>query len=187
MLSTRSPSSARSGVLTSDSTRIHGLVSLADVATGRVRVEPDADPGATLRTLERRIERNDRWRLPLVDPRRRARVSRRARPAAVRAAGVPPRARREPLARRLVGRRPRRRGRDRAAARASPARRCSPPICSRSGSTRVGRPVAVRPVAGGALLRRLEPARDVPARPGARRRRSRRAGASGSPSRRSRS
>jgi hypothetical protein len=53
------------GVLTSDSTRIRGLVSLADVATGRVRWEADAHPAATLRTLERRIERNDRIRLPL--------------------------------------------------------------------------------------------------------------------------
>lgn len=53
------------GVLTSDSTRIRGLVSLADVATGRVRWEPDDNPAATLETLDRRIDRNDRIRLPL--------------------------------------------------------------------------------------------------------------------------
>lgn len=53
------------GVLTSSSTRIRGLVSLADVATGRVRWEPADDPVGTLRALDRRIERNDRIRLPL--------------------------------------------------------------------------------------------------------------------------
>lgn len=52
------------GLLTSDSTRIDGLVSLADVANGRLRwVEAD-DPVATLDRLEARIERNDRIRLP---------------------------------------------------------------------------------------------------------------------------
>lgn len=54
------------GLLTSDSTRIDGLVTPADVATGRLRVVPDDDPAEALRTLERRIERNDRWRLPLT-------------------------------------------------------------------------------------------------------------------------
>jgi mono/diheme cytochrome c family protein len=54
------------GVLTSDSTRIDGLVSLADVATGRLEVVAVADPVATLERLERRIERNDRIRLPLT-------------------------------------------------------------------------------------------------------------------------
>jgi mono/diheme cytochrome c family protein len=54
------------GVLTSDSTRIEGLVSLADVAHGRLRVAAVADPVATLDRLERRIERNDRIRLPLT-------------------------------------------------------------------------------------------------------------------------
>jgi mono/diheme cytochrome c family protein len=53
------------GVLTSDSTRIHGLVSIADVARGRLRWEPDDDPVATLAELERRIDWNDSWRLPL--------------------------------------------------------------------------------------------------------------------------
>ena len=54
------------GLLTSDSTRIDGLVTAEDVAAGRLRVVPDADPAAALRTLDRRIERNDRWHLPLT-------------------------------------------------------------------------------------------------------------------------
>jgi mono/diheme cytochrome c family protein len=54
------------GLLTSDSTRIDGLVSVTDVATGRVRVVPHDDPAAALETLEERIERNSRWRLPLT-------------------------------------------------------------------------------------------------------------------------
>jgi mono/diheme cytochrome c family protein len=54
------------GVITSDSTRIRGLVSIADVARERLRWEPDDDPAATLRTLERRIDRNDRIRTPLT-------------------------------------------------------------------------------------------------------------------------
>ena len=54
------------GVLTSDSTRITGLVSIADAANGRLRVEEVADPAATLATLERRIDRNDRIRPPLT-------------------------------------------------------------------------------------------------------------------------
>jgi mono/diheme cytochrome c family protein len=54
------------GVLTSSSTRIDGLVSLADVANGELEVVPVGDPVATLERLERRIERNDRWRLPLT-------------------------------------------------------------------------------------------------------------------------
>jgi len=53
------------GVLTSDSTRIPGLVSLSDVATGRLRSVEVDDPVATLETLQRRIDRNDRIRLPL--------------------------------------------------------------------------------------------------------------------------
>lgn len=54
------------GVLTSDSTRIDGLVSLADVAQGRLRwVEAD-DAIGTLERLEARIDRNDRIRLPLT-------------------------------------------------------------------------------------------------------------------------
>jgi mono/diheme cytochrome c family protein len=54
------------GVLTSDSTRIAGLVSLADVAHGRLEVVAVDDPVAALERLERRIERNDRIRLPLT-------------------------------------------------------------------------------------------------------------------------
>jgi mono/diheme cytochrome c family protein len=54
------------GVLTSDSTRIDGLVSLADVANGDLEVVQVEDPVATLARLERRIERNDRIRLPLT-------------------------------------------------------------------------------------------------------------------------
>jgi len=55
-----------SGVLTSSSTRIDGLVSLADVAHGRLEVVAVPDPVATLERLEHRIERNDRIRLPLT-------------------------------------------------------------------------------------------------------------------------
>ena len=54
------------GVLTSDSTRIDGLVSLADVAHGRLEVVAVKDPVGTLERLEHRIERNDRIRLPLT-------------------------------------------------------------------------------------------------------------------------
>lgn len=52
-------------VLTSDSTRIPGLVSLADVATRRLRSVSVDDPVATVETLQRRIDRNERIRLPL--------------------------------------------------------------------------------------------------------------------------
>jgi hypothetical protein len=48
----------RSGLLTSDSTRIVGIVSIADVARGRLRVEPADDPAAELRALDRRIRDN---------------------------------------------------------------------------------------------------------------------------------
>ena len=54
------------GVLTSNSTRIDGLVSLSDVAHGRLEIVRVDDPVATLERLERRIERNDRIRLPLT-------------------------------------------------------------------------------------------------------------------------
>ena len=53
------------GLLTSDSTRIEGLVSLADVARGRLEVVASDDPVAALERLQERIERNDRIRLPL--------------------------------------------------------------------------------------------------------------------------
>jgi mono/diheme cytochrome c family protein len=54
------------GLLTSDSTRIDGLVSITDVATGRLRVVPSADPAGALEALDDRIEQNDRLRLPLT-------------------------------------------------------------------------------------------------------------------------
>ena len=54
------------GLLTSDSTRIDGLVSVTDVATGQLRVVPSDDSAEALATLDDRIERNDRWRLPLT-------------------------------------------------------------------------------------------------------------------------
>ena len=53
-----------SGLLTSTSTRIPGLVAIADIAHGRVRVEPDDDPLATLRELDDRIRDNGTTRLP---------------------------------------------------------------------------------------------------------------------------
>ena len=54
------------GLLTSSSTRIDGLVSITDVATGRLDAVPEDDPVGALERLDRRIERNDRWRLPLT-------------------------------------------------------------------------------------------------------------------------
>ena len=54
------------GLLTSDSTRIDGLVSVADVATGRLRTVPAADPAGQLDRLDERIDRNDALRLPLT-------------------------------------------------------------------------------------------------------------------------
>ena len=53
------------GVLTSDSTRIVGLVSLADVAQDRLEVVEVDNPVATLERLNHRIEWNDDWRLGL--------------------------------------------------------------------------------------------------------------------------
>ncbi len=52
------------GLLVSDSTRIPGLVSVSDVATGRLESRPSTSAVATLERLDDRIERNDRWRLP---------------------------------------------------------------------------------------------------------------------------
>ena len=54
------------GLLTSDSTRIDGLVSITDIATGRLRVVPSDEPVKALETLDDRIDRNDRLRLPLT-------------------------------------------------------------------------------------------------------------------------
>jgi mono/diheme cytochrome c family protein len=55
-----------SGLLTSDSTRIDGLVSITDIAAGRVRWVAHDDPVHALDVLDRRIERNDRLRLALT-------------------------------------------------------------------------------------------------------------------------
>ena len=54
------------GLLTSDSTRIDGLVSITDVATGRLRTTASTDPVAALERLDERIDRNDALRLPLT-------------------------------------------------------------------------------------------------------------------------
>ena len=54
------------GLLTSDSTRIDGLVSVTDVATGRLRVVANDDPAQALEQLDDRIEWNSDWRLPLT-------------------------------------------------------------------------------------------------------------------------
>ena len=54
------------GLLTSDSTRIDGLVSITDIATGRLRVVSNDAPVKALETLDHRIDRNDRLRLPLT-------------------------------------------------------------------------------------------------------------------------
>jgi mono/diheme cytochrome c family protein len=54
------------GLLTSDSTRIDGLVSLADVANGKLRSVPSTNPQAALVLLDHRIKRNARIRLPLT-------------------------------------------------------------------------------------------------------------------------
>lgn len=52
------------GLLASDSTRIPGLVSIGDIANGKLRSVPSASPLSRLDRLERRIERNSRIRLP---------------------------------------------------------------------------------------------------------------------------
>ena len=54
------------GLLTSDSTRIDGLVSITDVATGRLRTTASRDPVTALERLDERIDRNDTLRLPLT-------------------------------------------------------------------------------------------------------------------------
>jgi hypothetical protein len=46
------------GLLTSDSTRIDGLVSIADVASGKLRATAAANPVGKLRALDRRIREN---------------------------------------------------------------------------------------------------------------------------------
>ncbi|MEO8289512.1 MAG: hypothetical protein ABI649_00770 [Gaiellaceae bacterium] len=58
------------GILVSDSTRIPGLVSIADIAPtalgekGALRSQPDGDPAATLRKLDSRIDAHNDSRLP---------------------------------------------------------------------------------------------------------------------------
>jgi hypothetical protein len=52
----------RTGLLTSESTRIPGIVSIADVATGRLEVVASGDPVTELRELDQRIRDNGRSR-----------------------------------------------------------------------------------------------------------------------------
>jgi hypothetical protein len=54
------------GVLTSDSTRIRGLVTLDDILEDRLEWRADDETVETVERLERRIERNDDLRLPLT-------------------------------------------------------------------------------------------------------------------------
>jgi hypothetical protein len=54
------------GVLTSGSTRIPGLVSIADVARGDLDASPADDPLGYLRALDRRIDENGRARAPVA-------------------------------------------------------------------------------------------------------------------------
>ncbi len=65
---TRSPSWAMARRACSRPTRpaSPGLVSLSDVATGRLRWIADDDPAGTLEALDARIDRNDRIRAPLT-------------------------------------------------------------------------------------------------------------------------
>jgi hypothetical protein len=55
---------APSGVLTSESTRIPGLVSVADIARGGLETRPQSEPVAYLRALDDRIADNGRARAP---------------------------------------------------------------------------------------------------------------------------
>src|SRR4029453_17107632 len=58
------------GVLTSDSTRIPGLVSIADIAPtalgeeGALGSQPDSNPAATLAALDKRIDGHNNSRVP---------------------------------------------------------------------------------------------------------------------------
>jgi mono/diheme cytochrome c family protein len=54
------------GVLTSDATRLDGLITEDDFARGDYEVVEVDDPAQTVRQLEERIDRNDRWRTPLT-------------------------------------------------------------------------------------------------------------------------
>jgi hypothetical protein len=55
---------AARGLLTPQSTRIAGLVSIADIAGGPLESSPHADPIGYLRALDRRIAENGRARVP---------------------------------------------------------------------------------------------------------------------------
>ena len=122
------------GLLTSDSTRIDGLVSVTDVATGRLRVVPNDDPAQALEELDHRIERNSDWRLPLTIALAALLIALALVRPQLRAAGAPRRAGRESLAEPAARRRRRRR---RAAAAARLGLRGDPrsPTSSRWGST----------------------------------------------------
>ena len=123
------------GLLTSDSTRIDGLVSVTDVATGRLRVVDERRPGRGARDA-RRPDRTERPSAPAADDRAcRAPDRARARPARARSPRAARRARREPLARPGDRARRRRRG-GRSSRSGSPARRSSPPTWSRWVSMR---------------------------------------------------
>ena len=154
------------GVLTSDSTRIAGLVSLADVAHGRLEVVEVDDPVATLERLDRRIAWNDDWRLLLsvlagglaylaavFVPRFGPRVVLLALAANLWLAGWWVVA--------LLGV---------AAALLPLGLACATVLAALPPRARArpggGRALAVRPLAGRPLLRRLEPARDDAARTG---------------------
>jgi mono/diheme cytochrome c family protein len=54
------------GVVTSDSTRLRGLITAADYESGDFEVVADEDPLATVQRLDERIDRNDRFRMPLT-------------------------------------------------------------------------------------------------------------------------
>ena len=54
------------GILTSDSTRLHGLVTEDDYRSGDYEVVEVDDPAAVVARLDSRIERNDRLRMPLT-------------------------------------------------------------------------------------------------------------------------
>jgi hypothetical protein len=56
----------RRGLLSSDSTRIPGLVSIADVARARVEVSAHQRPLEQLAALDRRIDANGDWRRPVT-------------------------------------------------------------------------------------------------------------------------
>lgn len=54
------------GLLTSDSTRVDGLLAATDLADGDLRVVPHNEPAEALEALDDRISQNDNRRLPLT-------------------------------------------------------------------------------------------------------------------------